>query len=96
MDCRVAELRYKEVIDIRDGTRYGYVGDVELDTASGEIKALVVYGQPRLFGLLGREEDMVFPWASVKRFGEDIILVETGQSAKLQGLRGKEDRKISF
>lgn len=96
MDCRATELRYKEIIDIRDGTRYGYVGDVELDTASGEIKALVVYGQPRLFGLLGREEEMVFPWASVKRFGEDIILVETGQAVRRQVIRGKEVGKIFF
>ena len=27
MECRVAELRYKELIDIRDGTRYGCVGE---------------------------------------------------------------------
>ena len=76
MDCRLTELRYKELIDIRDGTRYGCVGDVELDTATGQVRALVVYGRLRLFGLLGREEDVVFPWSSVKRFGEDIILVE--------------------
>ena len=77
MDCRVAELRYKEIIDIADGTRYGYVGDVELDTQSGQVRALVVYGRLRLFGLLGREEDRVFPWTAVRRFGEDIILVES-------------------
>lgn len=76
MECRAAELRYKEVIDIRDGTRYGCVGDVELDTATGQISALVVYGRLRWLGLLGREEDLVFPWSSVKRFGEDLVLVE--------------------
>lgn len=78
MDCRGADLRYKEIIDIQDGTRYGYVGDVVLDTDSGQLSALVVYGRLRLFGLLGREEDLVFPWTAVKRFGEDIILVERG------------------
>lgn len=93
MDCRVADLRYKEIIDIGDGTRYGYVGDVELDTASGQIQALVVYGRLRLFGLLGREEDLVFPWNAVKRFGEDIILVESDgrlSSRRLKGERGRE------
>ena len=98
MECRVADLRYKEIIDISDGTRYGYVGDVELDTGSGQIKALVVYGRLRLFGLLGREEDLVFPWTAVRRFGEDIILVEGGsrpQTRRLSGRRGKES-KIFF
>ena len=76
MVCRIAELQYKEVIDISDGTRYGFVEDVELDPERGVIESIVVAGRPRFFGLLGREPDQVFPWASVKRFGEDIILVD--------------------
>ena len=40
MKCTLAELRYKEVIDIVDGSRYGFVGDVELDMESGTVKAL--------------------------------------------------------
>lgn len=80
MDSRIAELRDKEVIDISDGCRFGYVGDVEVDLETGQVKALVVPGRLRLFGLLGREEDQVFPWTSVRRFGEDIILVEANPS----------------
>ncbi|MDE6589531.1 MAG: YlmC/YmxH family sporulation protein [Oscillospiraceae bacterium] len=76
MVCRIAELQYKEVIDISDGTRYGFVEDVELDPERGAIESIVVGGRPRWFGLLGREPDQVFPWPSIKRFGEDIILVE--------------------
>lgn len=76
METRIAELRYKEVISVADGTRYGYVGDMEVDLESGQVQALVVPGRRRFFGLLGREEDKVIPWSAVKRFGEDIILVE--------------------
>ena len=76
MDTRIAELRYKEVISVEDGTRYGYVGDMEVDLESGQVRALVVPGRRRFFGLLGREEDKVIPWSAVKRFGEDSILVE--------------------
>lgn len=76
MDTRIAELRYKEVISVEDGTRYGYVGDMEVDLETGQVRALVVPGRRRFFGLLGREEDKVIPWTAVKRFGEDIILVE--------------------
>jgi len=76
MDTRVTDLRYKEVISVADGTRFGYVGDLELDVASGQVTALVIPGRRRLFGLLGREEDRLIPWEAVKRFGEDIILVE--------------------
>ena len=76
METRIGELRCKEVINMTDGSRYGYVGDAEVDLDSGQIRALVVPGKLRLFGLLGREEDRVFPWSAVRRFGEDIILVE--------------------
>lgn len=76
MDTRIAELRYKEVISVEDGARYGYVGDMEVDLDTGQVRALVVPGRRRFFGLLGREEDKVIPWTAVRRFGEDIILVE--------------------
>ena len=76
MDCRLGELCSKELIDISDGTRYGFVNDLELDPENGRIRALVVRGRLRLFGLLGREADKVFPWGCVRRFGEDIILVD--------------------
>lgn len=76
MDVRLGDLRYKEVINVSDGTRYGYVGDVELDVETGQVRAIVVPGRLRLLGLLGREEEQVFPWQAVRRFGEDIILVE--------------------
>lgn len=76
METRIAQLKYKEVISVEDGSRFGYVGDMEIDLDSGQVRALVVPGRRRLFGLLGREEDHYIPWTSVRRFGEDIILVE--------------------
>ena len=64
-------------------SRYGWVGDVEVDLDSGQVRALVVPGRLRLFGLLGREEDRVFPWEAVRRFGADTILVETPPLSRL-------------
>ena len=83
MECRVSELRYKEIINVSDGSRYGWVGDVEVDLDRGQVRALVVPGRLRLFGLLGREEDRVFPWEAVRRFGADTILVETPPLSRL-------------
>ena len=83
MECRVSELRYKEIINVSDGSRYGWVGDVEVDLDSAQVRALVVPGRLRLFGLLGREEDRVFPWEAVRRFGADTILVETPPLSRL-------------
>lgn len=76
METRIAQLRYKEVISVEDGARYGYVGDMEVDLETGQVRALVVPGRRRFFGLFGREDDKIIPWSAVRRFGEDIILVE--------------------
>ena len=54
-----------------------------VDLESGQVRALVVPGRLRLFGLLGREEDRVFPWEAVRRFGADTILVETPPLSRL-------------
>ena len=69
MEFRIGELCRKEVIDVMDGSRYGYVGDAEIDLETGQVRALVVPGRLRLLGLLGREEDHIFPWAAIKRLG---------------------------
>ena len=76
MEVRIAQLRCKEVISVEDGSRFGFVGDVEVDLESGQVRTLIVPGRLRLLGLLGREPDRCIPWETVRRFGEDIILVE--------------------
>ena len=85
MEFRIGELCRKEVIDVMDGSRYGYVGDAEIDLETGQVRALVVPGRLRLLGLLGREEDHIFPWAAIKRLGEDSILVEGMQTGRRSG-----------
>ncbi len=83
MECRLRDLRYKEVINIADGCRYGCVEDAVVDARTGRVTALVVPGRLRLLGLFGREQDLVFPWSQVRQFGEDVVLVEgTGREEK--------------
>lgn len=75
MSCRIAELRHKEVINQSDGMRLGFVDDVEVDTRNACLVSIVIYGRPKLFGLLGRCDDTVIPWESIHLIGEDTILV---------------------
>ena len=75
MSCRMGELRNKEVINVKDGTRIGFVCDVEIDTHTAVLTAVVVYGRLRLFGLMGREEDFVIPWQDIVLIGDDAVLV---------------------
>ena len=80
METRAEELRYKEVICVSDGSRLGYIGDMEIDLEQGQIKALIIPGRRRLFGLLGRDPDRRIRWGAVRRFGDDIILVDDARS----------------
>lgn len=75
MCCRIIELKNKEVICVRNGTRLGCVNDIEIDTCSGKIVAMIIYGRPRLFGFLGREDDIIINWDCVEVIGDDTILV---------------------
>lgn len=73
---RLSELRCKEVINLCDGCRIGYVTDAEIDTGNGRVVSLILPGPCRFFGLFGRDSDYVIPWECIRRIGEDIILVE--------------------
>ena len=88
MICRVAELRRKEVISMKDGTRIGAVCDAEMDTSSARLTAIVVYGRPKLFGLLGREDDIVIRSPDIQVVGEDTILVNYQERVRVRRKRG--------
>lgn len=84
MGCRMGDLRNKEVINVKDGSRVGFVSDVELDTKTAGLTALVVYGRLRLFGILGREPDTVIPWKSIVLIGDDTVLVDHMEAQALE------------
>jgi YlmC/YmxH family sporulation protein len=68
-------MHNKEVINICDGMRLGCVDDVEVDTCTAQLVAIVVYGKGKLFGLLGRCDDIVIGWREIEVIGEETILV---------------------
>jgi len=76
MGMRITDLRCKEVINVCDGLRLGFVSDVEVSIPDGQVVALVVPGPCRVLGIAGRKDDYVIPWCCIRRMGEDIILVE--------------------
>ena len=59
MSCRIAELRHKEVINQSDGMRLGFVDDVEIDTKNACLISVIIYGRPKLFGILDRHDDIM-------------------------------------
>ncbi|MDR0382011.1 MAG: YlmC/YmxH family sporulation protein [Oscillospiraceae bacterium] len=74
---RMGELRCREVINICDGARLGFPGDMEFDRVTGQVTALIIPGPARFFGLFGHEDDVVIPWEHIRRVGDDIVLIES-------------------
>ena len=50
---RAGDLRQKEVINISDGMRLGFVYDVEINFEKGSIDAIIVPGPSKMMGIFG-------------------------------------------
>ncbi|MFI3206811.1 MAG: YlmC/YmxH family sporulation protein [Clostridia bacterium] len=72
---RIDDLKHKEVISISEGSRVGFVGDVEFDCGTAKLTSIIVFGRQKFFGFLGREDDYVIPWSKISVIGEDTVLV---------------------
>ncbi|MDR0930946.1 MAG: YlmC/YmxH family sporulation protein [Clostridiales bacterium] len=70
---RLCDLNKKEVIDVADGRRLGFINDCELDIYTGQLISIIV---PKSGGFWSKE-DYVIPWKHIKRIGDDIVIVDT-------------------
>ncbi|NLX77809.1 MAG: YlmC/YmxH family sporulation protein [Clostridiaceae bacterium] len=73
---RIADLRHKEVINIADGKRLGFVKDAEFSLDTGRITSLILPCRWSILQIFGRIEEIVIPWRDIKKIGDEIILVD--------------------
>lgn len=73
---RFSYLREKEVINICDGKRLGFVCDFEFEPATGKICTLIIPEECGKWNFFGKERAYFVPWRCIRRIGDDIILVE--------------------
>ncbi|MGN0373269.1 MAG: YlmC/YmxH family sporulation protein [Enterocloster sp.] len=84
---RIYDLKQKEVINIKDCKRLGFVGDVDFDMEKGCLLALIVPGPGCICGFLGREKEYVIPFDDICQVGSDIILVDLKDKDVLEKVR---------
>ena len=95
MVCGLEDLRCKEVIDVKTGERLGeHRTDAEINIDTAEVSAFVIYGRRGIFGVFGREEDIVIPCADIRVVGSDIVLIERSEASRLSHITNK--RRISL
>ncbi|MFA5575978.1 MAG: YlmC/YmxH family sporulation protein [Tissierellaceae bacterium] len=73
---KLSEIREKEIININNGERMGYVDDFELNLEKGYVDALVISGVGKILGLFGRNTEIIISWNNIVRIGTDTILVD--------------------
>lgn len=73
---RICELREKEVINICNCECLGFVVDVDIDECNGCVRALIIPRCGKMFGFMGKSNDIIIPWKQIVKIGPDIILVE--------------------
>ncbi len=73
---RSSDFKQKEVINVSDGRRLGFVSDVEIDLEQGRIEAIILPVVGKLLGFFGKDSEFIIPWDKIVKIGEDIILVD--------------------
>ena len=76
MGTKGLDFKHKEVININDGKRLGFVQDVTADLESGLITSIIVPGNTKLLNMFAGNNDIVIPWQKIHCIGDDVILVE--------------------
>ena len=72
---KVSDFIYREVINISDGEKLGYVSDIEFDSSSGNILSIIVPDKSKKF-FSSKSKGTKIPWDNIKKIGDDIILVD--------------------
>lgn len=77
MFMRIADLRNKQVVCVKNGCVLGYISDIEIDTSTGRLESIIIFGRMRFLGLFGRDEDIIIPWSEISVIGRETLLVTT-------------------
>ncbi|KGG79750.1 hypothetical protein Y919_10060 [Caloranaerobacter azorensis H53214] len=73
---KTSDLKEKEVINIRDGTRLGLINDIEIDLDRGVVEAVYIPGGSRLLSFFGKSDEYVIKWENIIKIGKDVVLVD--------------------
>ena len=79
MLCTLTEIRRKEIVDTKTGVILGRADDIQFDAETSNIRSMIIYGRPKLFGILGRDSDLSVKYEDITLIGKDAILVTASE-----------------
>jgi YlmC/YmxH family sporulation protein len=77
---RYKEMSGKEIVNVNKGSRLGILGqtDLEINEKTGKIEAFVIPNY-KWFGLKKEGEETKIRWESIRKIGEDMIIIDTDE-----------------
>ncbi|WFA09642.1 YlmC/YmxH family sporulation protein [Tissierella sp. Yu-01] len=72
---KLSDIREKEVINIYNGQRLGYVSDFEIDLDKGIVTGIILPGENKVMSFFSKTNDIFVDWKKIIKIGSDIILV---------------------
>lgn len=80
---RISDIMEKEVINVKNGKRMGFITDIDMDINEGKIVSFTILGDGgRGFFTRGGEGQIIF-WNDILKIGCDTIIVNIGSELKL-------------
>lgn len=79
---KISEFQVKDVVNVADGKKLGNIGDLEINTTTGKIESIIISSGGKMFGLFGRDEEIIIPWRNIVKIGTDVILVRFYQASE--------------
>lgn len=67
MQGKGLDFKHKEVVNITDGKRLGYVQDVCADLETGVITSIIVPGNNKLMSMFSSNNDIVIPCGNITK-----------------------------
>jgi len=79
---RISDIMDKEVINIKNGKKMGYINDIDLDINEGRVISFNILGDTRNFFSRGIDEEVVL-FSDILKVGCDTIIVNLGSDMNL-------------
>lgn len=80
---RVSDIMEKEVINVKNGKRMGFIMDIDMDISEGKVISFTIMGDGgRGFFSRGGEDQVIF-WNDILKIGCDTIIVNIGSELNL-------------
>ena len=78
----LSEFSGKEIVNLYDGAKLGYIGDSDIKiNSSGNIEAIVLTSRQTNGWFFSKNnetkiENIVIPWGAIKKVGSEVVIVD--------------------